>query len=229
MNPAVCCTAKERLDISKLATKDPTGTSRMVAISTRQRSMSRISLSFNIHRMPHEVGKNIATPCNNRKIFTKEIEMLYNFHPIFVKSFFAKVNAVNTEVTHRQQWQVKVSNRGLKRILERTVGKNRASWSDKLDDALWAFRTAYKTPSGALRTSLYIERQVISRLSKKGRDTKIPQSGGPPIKVGDEAVHNELDDRIEMDATTASSLVVEQDSGNINRNQSMATLIEPSP
>ncbi|GJZ14864.1 reverse transcriptase domain-containing protein [Tanacetum coccineum] len=33
-------------------------------------------------------------------------------------------------------------------ILERTVGKNRASWSDKLDDALWAFRTAYKTPIG---------------------------------------------------------------------------------
>ncbi|GJT43121.1 reverse transcriptase domain-containing protein [Tanacetum coccineum] len=37
---------------------------------------------------------------------------------------------------------------GLKRILERTVGENRASWSDKLDDALWAFRTAYKTPIG---------------------------------------------------------------------------------
>nr|GEV10140.1 reverse transcriptase domain-containing protein [Tanacetum cinerariifolium] len=42
--------------------------------------------------------------------------------------------------------QVEVSNRGLKRILERTIGQNRASWSDKLDDALWAFRTAYKTP-----------------------------------------------------------------------------------
>ncbi|GJS86866.1 reverse transcriptase domain-containing protein [Tanacetum coccineum] len=36
----------------------------------------------------------------------------------------------------------------LQRILERTVGENRASWSDKLDDALWAFRTAYKTPIG---------------------------------------------------------------------------------
>ncbi|GJW91852.1 reverse transcriptase domain-containing protein [Tanacetum coccineum] len=35
--------------------------------------------------------------------------------------------------------QVEVSNRGLKLILERTVGENRASWSDKLDDALWAF------------------------------------------------------------------------------------------
>nr|GEU84898.1 reverse transcriptase domain-containing protein [Tanacetum cinerariifolium] len=27
-------------------------------------------------------------------------------------------------------------------------GKNRASWSDKLDDALWAFHTAFKTPIG---------------------------------------------------------------------------------
>ncbi|GJU64945.1 reverse transcriptase domain-containing protein [Tanacetum coccineum] len=44
--------------------------------------------------------------------------------------------------------QVEVSNRGLKRILERTVGENRTSWSDKLDDALWAFRTAFKTPIG---------------------------------------------------------------------------------
>nr|GEW51981.1 reverse transcriptase domain-containing protein [Tanacetum cinerariifolium] len=35
--------------------------------------------------------------------------------------------------------QVEVSNHGLKRILERAVGENRASWSDKLDDALWAF------------------------------------------------------------------------------------------
>nr|GEW96714.1 reverse transcriptase domain-containing protein [Tanacetum cinerariifolium] len=44
--------------------------------------------------------------------------------------------------------QVEVFNRGLKRILERTVGENRASWSDKLDDALWAFRTTFKTPIG---------------------------------------------------------------------------------
>ncbi|GJT21846.1 reverse transcriptase domain-containing protein [Tanacetum coccineum] len=44
--------------------------------------------------------------------------------------------------------QVEVLNRSLKRILERTVGENIASWSDKLDDALWAFRTAFKTPIG---------------------------------------------------------------------------------
>nr|GEW80746.1 reverse transcriptase domain-containing protein [Tanacetum cinerariifolium] len=44
--------------------------------------------------------------------------------------------------------QVEVSNHSLKIILERTVGENRASWSDKLDDALWTFRTTFKTPIG---------------------------------------------------------------------------------
>nr|GEU82942.1 hypothetical protein [Tanacetum cinerariifolium] len=44
--------------------------------------------------------------------------------------------------------QVEVLNRGLRCILERAVGENRASRSDKLDDALWAFWTAYKTPIG---------------------------------------------------------------------------------
>ncbi|GJQ90571.1 hypothetical protein Tco_0001710, partial [Tanacetum coccineum] len=64
---------------------------------------------------------------------------------------------------------------------------------------------------------------------KRDRDTKIPQSGGPPEKVGDEAIHKELGDRMERAATTASSLEAEQDSGNINRTQSMATLNEPNP
>ncbi|GKC75636.1 reverse transcriptase domain-containing protein [Tanacetum coccineum] len=44
--------------------------------------------------------------------------------------------------------QVEVSNRGFKRILERTVGEHRARWADKLDDALWTFRTTFKTPIG---------------------------------------------------------------------------------
>nr|GEY46040.1 reverse transcriptase domain-containing protein [Tanacetum cinerariifolium] len=44
--------------------------------------------------------------------------------------------------------QVEVTNRGLKRILERTVGENHASWSDKLEDALWAFQTTFITLVG---------------------------------------------------------------------------------
>nr|GEV58466.1 reverse transcriptase domain-containing protein [Tanacetum cinerariifolium] len=64
----------------------------------------------------------------------------------FCNDQFAKV-MLKYGVTHRLaipyhpqiSGQVEVSNRGLKIILKRTVGENRASWSDKLDDALWAF------------------------------------------------------------------------------------------
>ncbi|GJY38359.1 hypothetical protein Tco_0424723 [Tanacetum coccineum] len=45
----------------------------------------------------------------------------------------------------------------------------------------------------------------------------------------DEAVTKEWEDIMERAATTASSLKVEQDSGNIHRTQSMVTLNEPSP
>ncbi|GKE59301.1 reverse transcriptase domain-containing protein [Tanacetum coccineum] len=59
----------------------------------------------------------------------------------FCNDQFAKVMA-KYGVTHRlstpyhpqTSGQVEVSNRGIKRILERTIGENRASWSDKLDD-----------------------------------------------------------------------------------------------
>ncbi|GJW66257.1 hypothetical protein Tco_0120681 [Tanacetum coccineum] len=65
------------------------------------------------------------------------------------------------------------------------------------------------------------------RQAKRGRDTEIPQSGGPPEKVGDEAVHKELGDRVERAATTAASLDADQDSGNILKTQSMAILNVP--
>ncbi|GJY51373.1 hypothetical protein Tco_0442220 [Tanacetum coccineum] len=55
-----------------------------------------------------------------------------------------------------------------------------------------------------------------------GRDTEIPQSSGPPEKVGDKAVHKELGDRVERVATTATSFDAEQDSGNILKTQSTA-------
>ncbi|GJT77602.1 reverse transcriptase domain-containing protein [Tanacetum coccineum] len=61
----------------------------------------------------------------------------------FCNDQFAKV-MLKYGVTHRlstayhpqTSGHVEVSNSGLKRILERTIGENRASWSDKLDDAL---------------------------------------------------------------------------------------------
>nr|GEZ44572.1 reverse transcriptase domain-containing protein [Tanacetum cinerariifolium] len=73
----------------------------------------------------------------------------------FCNDQFSRVMA-KYGITHRQSTayhpqtsgQVEVTNRGLKRILERTVGENLSSWSDKLEDSLWAFRTAFKTSVG---------------------------------------------------------------------------------
>nr|GFA88189.1 reverse transcriptase domain-containing protein [Tanacetum cinerariifolium] len=79
-----------------------------------------------------------ALPTNNTRVVSK-----------FLKSLFARFGTpraiISDHGTHFCNDQF--VNVTLK-ILERTVGEKRASWSDKLDDALWAFRTAFKTPIG---------------------------------------------------------------------------------
>nr|GFB04006.1 reverse transcriptase domain-containing protein [Tanacetum cinerariifolium] len=107
-----------------------------------------------------------ALPTNDARVVVKFLKSLFSRFGIpraiisdrgtyFCNDQFTRV-MITYGVTHRlataynsqTSVQVEVSNRGLKRILERTVKENRASWSDKLDDALWAFRTVFKTPIG---------------------------------------------------------------------------------
>ncbi|GJV24752.1 putative ribonuclease H-like domain-containing protein [Tanacetum coccineum] len=73
-----------------------------------------------------------------------------------------------------------------------------------------------ETPDSKSTTGGYLLTKGFDagRHVKRGRDTKMPQSSGLPVKVGDEAVHKELGDRMLRAATTASSLEVEQDSGS---------------
>nr|GEU38630.1 reverse transcriptase domain-containing protein [Tanacetum cinerariifolium] len=105
-----------------------------------------------------------ALPTNDARVVVKFLKSLFSRFGIlratisdrgthFCNDQFTRV-MIKYGVTHRlatayhpqTSGQVEVSNCGLKRILERTVGENHTSWSDKLDDALWAFRTAFKTP-----------------------------------------------------------------------------------
>nr|GEX56417.1 reverse transcriptase domain-containing protein [Tanacetum cinerariifolium] len=79
----------------------------------------------------------------------KEITETFPLETLGMIAFRVLSNPPNFDrVSSTNEWTSEVSNRGLKRILERTVGENRASWSDKLDDALWTFHTAFKTPIG---------------------------------------------------------------------------------
>jgi len=44
--------------------------------------------------------------------------------------------------------QVDISNHEIKAILRIMVARSRKDWADKLDDAVWAYHTAFKTPIG---------------------------------------------------------------------------------
>nr|GEX54531.1 hypothetical protein [Tanacetum cinerariifolium] len=76
-----------------------------------------------------------ALPTNDARVVVK-----------FLKSFFSRFGVPWAIISDRE---THFCNDQFTRVMikyGRTVGENHASWSDKLDDALWTFRTAYKTP-----------------------------------------------------------------------------------
>ncbi|GKB18461.1 reverse transcriptase domain-containing protein [Tanacetum coccineum] len=118
-----------------------------------------------------------ALPTNDARVVVKFLKSLFarfgtpraiisDRGTHFCNDKFAKVMS-KYGVTHRlatayhpqTSGQVEVSNRGLKRILERTVGENRASWSDRLD-ALMGISYVYKNTIGCTLQSC-MESRVI--------------------------------------------------------------------
>jgi len=94
---------------------------------------------------------------NTTQFFNTPLESLLKKYGVFHK--------IATPYHPKISGQVELSNRELKSSLEKTVNRSRKDWSKKLDDTLWAYRTAYKTPLGTTPYRLVFESIAICRLS----------------------------------------------------------------
>ena len=90
---------------------------------------------FSRYGMPRAIISDQGTHFDNR-----------SFDALLKK--YSIIHRLATSYHPQTSGQVEVSNRQIKQILEKTVSRNRKDWSDKLIDALWAYRTAFKTPLG---------------------------------------------------------------------------------
>nr|GEY18029.1 reverse transcriptase domain-containing protein [Tanacetum cinerariifolium] len=75
-----------------------------------------------------------ALPTNDARVVVK-----------FLKSLFARFGTPRAIISNRGP---RFCNDKFAKVMSKTVGENRALWFEKLEDALWAFRTAYNIPIG---------------------------------------------------------------------------------
>ncbi|GJT35434.1 reverse transcriptase domain-containing protein [Tanacetum coccineum] len=120
-------TAKKPLTFLRLATMDPSGD--IIAQTTPPKRCLNLGIDFMRPFLSSKGNKYILVAVDYLSKWVEAKALPTNDARVVVKilkSLFARFRTPHAIISDR--------------------GENRASWSDKLDDALWAFRTAFKTP-----------------------------------------------------------------------------------
>ncbi|GJU08635.1 hypothetical protein Tco_1125065 [Tanacetum coccineum] len=149
---------------------------------------------FNIEIKDQKGAKNLAVDHLSR-LENPDMEML-NERKIADAFFDEHLMMLKTKLNDDEPWAIKS-------ILEGSVGYNPKDWSKKLNNALWAFKTAYKTPTGyltiasknrllqlnelaELRDGDYENNRIYKERTKKWHDSKICRD--KDFKVGDKVL-----------------------------------------
>nr|GFA03374.1 hypothetical protein [Tanacetum cinerariifolium] len=144
-----CMAGKEAIDILNACHSGPTGGHYRANYTAKKVFDSGKALPINDAQVVAKFLKSLFSQFGTPKeIISDRGTHFCNDQFATIMSKYGVTHSLSTAYHPQTSGHVKVTNRGLKRILKRTVGENRALWSDKLEDALWAFRTAFKTHVG---------------------------------------------------------------------------------